>query len=278
MGTCLMKSISEWAQVISSKLSAQQDELKLKWQTPQGSKTRYFILDDVLPVQDCHFISQGFPKDYSQVNKLNNFREKKKTLGKVYLASKQVEHAIYAFQDQKVLKLIEAITGFEKLEADPKLYAGGISMMDQGDFLNPHIDNSHNSTRNSYRRLNLLYYVAADWKKANGGNLELWDSKVTSPLELTSKCNRLIVMETNQSSWHSVNPVKVNQTRQCVSNYYFSKHSPEKHDYYHVTSFLGRPDEHLKRFWGRIDNSLRQFVASTTGISRGKSKQNDKVI
>ena len=82
--------------------------------------------------------------------------------------------------------------------------------------------------------------------------------------------NRLIVMETNASSWHSVNPVTVDAVRCCVSNYYFSKQSPSGEDYYHVTSFLGRPGQPLRRIYGRVDNLLRQFVATRFKISRGK--------
>ena len=78
-------------------------------------------------------------------------------------------------------------------------------------------------------------------------------------------------METNRYSWHSVNPVLVNRERCCVSNYYFSKNSPEARPYYHVTSFLGRPGQSGLRLLGHLDNALRQSIAVLTGQSRGKS-------
>ena len=52
------------------------------------------------------------------------------------------------------------------------LYAGGISMMAPGHFLNPHIDNSHDKFRQRYRVLNLLSYVSPDWDQTRGCNLE----------------------------------------------------------------------------------------------------------
>ena len=100
-------------------------------------------------------------------------------------------------------------------------------MMKNGDFLNPHIDNSHNSSRNKYRRLNLLFYVTPNWQESNGGNFELWNKKVTKPITVTSKFNRMVVMETTNYSYHSVSPIKVNAYRCCVSNYYFSVSPPE---------------------------------------------------
>jgi hypothetical protein len=81
----------------------------------------------------------------------------------------------------------------------------------------------------------------------------------------------LVVMETDRRSWHSVSPVVAARDRCCVSNYYFSRNSPEQRHYYHVTSFIGRPDQTALRVWGRIDNFARQSVAVLTGRSRGKS-------
>ncbi|RYE56853.1 MAG: 2OG-Fe(II) oxygenase, partial [Hyphomicrobiales bacterium] len=138
------------------------------------------------------------------------------------------------------------------------------------DFLNPHIDNSHDRHRARYRRLNLLFYVSPEWDPANGGNLELWDEKVRKPTMIPALFNRLVVMETNATSWHSVSPVTVASNRCCVSNYYFSESSPNGRQYYHVTSFIGRPEQVGRRVWGRVDNALRQVVASTLNISRNR--------
>ena len=113
--------------------------------------------------------------------------------------------------------------------------------MKKNDFLNPHIDNSHNVDKQKYRRLNLLYYVSPNWDISKGGNFELWDKKVQNPKVIISKFNRLVVMETGPETYHSVNPVLVDEIRYCVSNYYFSKKSFNGKEYNHVTSFTGRP-------------------------------------
>ncbi|WP_413692869.1 2OG-Fe(II) oxygenase [Psychromonas sp. KJ10-2] len=123
----------------------------------------------------------------------------------------------------------------------------------------------------SYRRLNLLYYVTPEWILENGGNFELWDAKVTVPETIVAKFNRLLVMETNDRSWHSVSPVVTDTPRCCVSNYYFSEISPSGLDYFHVTSFTGRPGEYWKRKVGVIDNLLRNTISKTIKIGRGKN-------
>ena len=52
--------------------------------------------------------------------------------------------------------------------------------------------------------LNLLYYVSPDWSHESGGNLELWDNGPEGqPREIVSRQNRLVLMATHKTSWHS---------------------------------------------------------------------------
>src|SRR6266481_6608252 len=104
-----------------------------------------------------------------------------------------LEEIIYAFQDPRVVKLIASITGIQQLLPDEHLYAGGISMMVEGHYLNPHLDNSHDLERNHYRVLNLLYYLTPHWRDEYGGNLELWDKGLGARQRtLHSRFNRLV--------------------------------------------------------------------------------------
>ena len=90
-------------------------------------------------------------------------------------------------------------------------------------FLNPHLDNSHDKERNRWRVLNLLFYVTPNWMDSNGGHLEIWPEGLKQDqTTLYSRFNRLIVMATHDQSWHSVSPVVADASRNCVSNYYFS--------------------------------------------------------
>ena len=164
------------------------------------------------------------------------------------LSSKQFQNfpeilrdVTFAIQNVGFINLIEEITGFNNLSGDKYLYAGGLSQMQEGDFLNPHYDNSHDKEREKYRRLNLLYYVTPNWKLEFGGNLELWDKKVKNNITIPSLFNQLVVMETNKYSWYSVSKVLVDKSRCCVSNYYFSENSPNNNKYFHITGFHGRP-------------------------------------
>lgn len=256
---------------VAARLSAESAQLRQQWLHPQGTPTRHFIVDNLLSEDVAARIYDTFPQKASIWFQYDSFRERKKTFAKLEAVDPLIAAITDAFHKTEVLNAVADITGLDGLESDPELYAGGISMMSKGDFLNPHIDNSHDAPRRRYRRLNLLYYISPQWSEANGGNFELWDPKVRAPKVITSRYNRLVVMETNRFSWHSVNPVQVERNRCCISNYYFSTRSPEAQDYYHVTSFVGRPHQKLARMWGRVDNFARQWVAVNLKVSRGKS-------
>lgn len=265
-----MSNQENFTQQLLERLRDSAQSIKTQWANPVDTKTRYFVVDDLLEPQICQNIYDAFPKDGDGFYNRDTFREKKRTSADLSTYNKILSDITYAFQDRRVVELIADLVGFEQLEPDPKLYAGGLSMMFPGDYLNPHIDNSHDGERSRYRRLNLLYYVSPDWKIEYGGNFELWDEQRLNPKTLAALTNRLVVMETNKTSWHSVSEVISDRPRCCVSNYYFSKISPESSDYFHVTSFTGRPREKVKIVLGFFDNFLRNFVSKTLKIGRGK--------
>jgi hypothetical protein len=142
--------------------------------------------------------------------------------------------------------------------------------MAKGHFLNPHLDNSHDGEQKNYRVLNLLYYVSPEWKPEFGGNLELWNEKVTQPLEVPSLFNRLVLMSTNDKSWHSVNEVKVDGIRYCISNYYFSPHSPNGYEISHVTYFMARPEQKVRRVLTKVDSEIRTALRRVKKEGFGK--------
>lgn len=259
---------------ILKKLSRDRGNIISQWTNPVGTKTRHFILDDLLPKPDIDEIYNAFPRDGDGFFNRESFREKKRTSASLSEFETILSDITYAIQDQRVVNLVSEICGIEKIEPDPKLYAGGLSMMFPGDYLNPHIDNSHDGERRKYRRLNLLYYVSPNWALENGGNFELWNDDRTKPETIIAHQNRLVVMETNKYSWHSVSKVMAERPRCCVSNYYFSEISPHGNEYFHVTSFMGRPEQPLRRFFGVVDNALRNFISRTLKIGRGKDQIN----
>lgn len=251
----------EIAEEIHAKLLADKLTLMAQWESSAKVGVSHFYIDNLLPEDIAQAIYNGFPKNTGKMALRKSLRELKFVAAQMNEHEKILEEALYAFQDPQIVKLIEEITGLKALEPDDLLYAGGISMMQKDHFLNPHLDNSHDKERERYRVLNLLYYVTPDWCVDNGGNLEVWPDGPTKPqTTIESKFNRLAVMITNDKSWHSVSKVKVDAIRCCVSNYYFSKYPANNQEYFHVTSFRGRPEQKFRDLLLRLDAALRMGV------------------
>jgi Rps23 Pro-64 3,4-dihydroxylase Tpa1-like proline 4-hydroxylase len=262
---------NEFIAQIKEKLSQNIDQLTRQYREGHtGTRTKFFILDNLIDNESVKSIYKQFDGDYWILQ--DTFREKKLTYAKLDNLDSILSNITEAFHNKEIVSLVSKITGVNNLEYDPSLYAGGISKMRKGDFLNPHIDNSHDGGRKRYRRLNLLFYVSPGLEEKHGGNFELWDDKVKYPVKIPAKFNRLVVMETGDHTWHSVDEVKTDLSRCCVSNYYFSESSPRKFEYYHVTSFNGRPNQPLTRMYSSIDNFFRQSFVKLTGFSRGKEQ------
>ncbi len=251
------------ADLIVRRLESEHDRLRAEFATP--GRIPSCIVDDLLPDPIARKIRAAFP-DPARMTELRSLREHKRIAAQMNLYHPLLEETVFAFQDPRVVRLCESITGIRAMVPDEQLYAGGISLMAQGDFLNPHLDNSHDNARERYRVLNLLYYVSPGWTLENGGNLELWDNGMQAPQRtLVSAFNRLALMITNRNSYHSVSKVQVPDQRCCVSNYYFSDAPVEDDAYFHVTSFYGRPDDSAaKTLVLRADRGLRGLLRRIT--------------
>jgi Rps23 Pro-64 3,4-dihydroxylase Tpa1-like proline 4-hydroxylase len=251
----LKRTRSAYADRICTQLLTCRSELQTEF--AKRDRIQSCVVDHLLGEAEAQMIYEAFPPS-QEMRLLKGLRERKHVGIQLDQFSPLIEEIIYAFQEPKVVALISEITGIESLLPDSLLYAGGISAMEDGDFLNPHLDNSHDRDRKHYRVLNLLYYVTPNWNPESGGGLELWDEGLRNPCRtIPYQCDRLVIMMTNRTSWHSVQQIRHSERRCCVSNYYFSPDSPNESDYEHVTSFRGRPEQPLRDWVLRGDAFLR---------------------
>jgi Rps23 Pro-64 3,4-dihydroxylase Tpa1-like proline 4-hydroxylase len=250
---------NDLSELVYLNLEENQKDLKQQFNSSKN-KIGYFFLDDLLPTEIALQIQSFFPKHDAMVHK-KSIREDKYIAAQMNLYNPILEEIIYAFQDNKVVDLIGQICNISNPIPDRNLYAGGISMMGKNQFLNPHLDNSHDKDRQQWRVLNLLYYITPNWSENFGGNLELWPNGLKEKqITIHSKFNRLVVMATHNQSLHSVSPVVFEGFRCCISNYYFSENPLLKTDSFHITSFRGRPENKLIDKILRIDTFLRMNI------------------
>ncbi|HSW93852.1 MAG TPA: 2OG-Fe(II) oxygenase [Gammaproteobacteria bacterium] len=223
---------------------------------------RHFILDNLLPLEIAEKIHAAFPKK-NEMRLLKIGGELKLKYSHIKNTSDLLQDFHHAISHPTVISMMESITEIPDQMPDTSRIAGGASMMLKGGYINPHIDHSHDIDKKFYRVLNTLYYVTPGWALENGGNYELWDTAIENRMIIPSLFNRLLVMETNQTSWHAVNPVLCDGERRCIFNYYFSKQSPQTNDYFHDASFplhnpliRPRPEQKIRRVIHKIKGKL----------------------
>jgi Rps23 Pro-64 3,4-dihydroxylase Tpa1-like proline 4-hydroxylase len=250
---------TEIANFIAARLTAESARASTEFRTP--GRVPSAVIEDLLPDDLARDIHARFPSSDRMVLK-RSIKENKLVAAQMDQYDPLLEEAVYAFQDPRVVGLIGKVTGLQALEPDADLYAGGISLMNRGGYLRPHLDNSHDGDQARYRMLNLLYYVTPGWREEWGGSLQLWDQgPLKTPRTIASSFNRLVLMATNRSSWHSVNEIQHDSSRCCVSNYYFSTASPDQSDYFYATSFRGESSG-VDDLVMRTDNAVRSTLLS----------------
>ena len=132
---------SDIADLILTRLEQETSSIK---QNYQGSKDAigYFYIDDLLPEDISTDIHRVLPVPGSMKLR-KTLREYKYTAAQMDRYNPILEEVIYAFQDQRIVDFIGESCKLGTLYPDEHLYAGGISLMERGHFLNPHLDNSH---------------------------------------------------------------------------------------------------------------------------------------
>lgn len=250
---------SDISKLIYDKINSEKGHLMSCYNSTK-SGIGYFYIDDLLPEELAKQCYDVFP-DSSEMRELKSLREYKHVSAQMNKHNPLLEKVIYAFQEKNIVELIGEICGAPSLFADESLYAGGISLMAQNNFLHPHLDNSHDAERERWRVFNLLYYVTPGWETDFGGHLELWpNGPKKEPLVIESKFNRLVIMATHDTSWHSVNKVTVDKSRCCISNYFFSDTPLKSTDKFHVTKFKGRPENKFTNILLDVDSNLRMML------------------
>lgn len=248
--------------LILKRLDEEKSELKKQFfQKHSLEISRYFTLDNLLPEPLALEIYANFPK-IKRMKMLKGFGQLKLKYSHLQDTPQILRDINASIQDPRVVDAIGDITGIKKQLPDISRFAGGVSTLVKGYYLNPHIDISHNAEiKNYYRTANVLYYVSPDWKSENGGNYEIWDKKVEQCIVVPALFNRLLVMETNSASWHGVSEVLCDEPRCCIFNYYFSEESPEGKDFSQtVASFKVRPERRIYRSLQNIKEKLKRLL------------------
>lgn len=116
--------------------------------------------------------------------------------------------------------------GIVPLKSDPTLHGGGIHRSGPGGLLSIHLDYAKHCKFPEYeRRLNAILYLVPEWREEWGGATVLTKPDgVTVLNRVYPKPGRLLVFETNDLSYHGVEPVTCPEgvERVTLATYYLS--------------------------------------------------------
>jgi Rps23 Pro-64 3,4-dihydroxylase Tpa1-like proline 4-hydroxylase len=255
-----VSTAADLADIICCRLRAAKDELAAAFGTPNA--IRYAVLDRLLPDELALRVSMDMPPP-SVLLRRSSPGERKYVSAAIDALPAELRSLILAFNHSAVVRSIGEITAITDIEPDEQLYNGGITIMGAGDYMCPHLDNSHDFAAARRRKLALIYYLTPRWKYAFGGQLELWDDGPNRPPHEIAYCfNRLVLIEETLRSWHSVRPVVANAQRTSITAYYYSRSTGER---VRLTRFRGRPGQVMRNLSCTFDFLLRSSVHRVFG-------------
>jgi Rps23 Pro-64 3,4-dihydroxylase Tpa1-like proline 4-hydroxylase len=113
-------------------------------------------------------------------------------------------HSLFsAFNSDAFIGFLEELTGIDGLIVDPSFVGGGLHETKRGGHLGVHADFNQHKRLNVVRQLNLLVYLNEDWDESYGGNLELWDRKMTTrEVSVLPVLGRAVIFTTTLDSYH----------------------------------------------------------------------------
>jgi Rps23 Pro-64 3,4-dihydroxylase Tpa1-like proline 4-hydroxylase len=160
------------------------------------------------------------------------------------------------------LGFLEEMTGIGGLISDPYFHGGGLHETKRGGHLGVHADFNIHDLMKIERRLNLLIYLNEDWQPSFGGNLELWDKKMSAcEVKVAPVLGRAVVFSTTLDSYHGhPDPLTCppDRTRRSIATYYYTALkepldlAPDR-----VTNFKPRPGTADRADW---ENRWTHFV------------------
>jgi len=219
---------------------------QLKIDFKNAKPCNHVVLPNFLDEEFANTLFENFPKmDSLKVNRKSLNENKKEDYHferfhpNFMLLKKALANPIF-------IKNIETITGLKGLVTTDDALGAGIHQGGPGSYVDVHIDSNYNSMENLWRRLNFLIYLNKNWKPEYGGDLELWDQKMTN-CETTVPCdwNRAVIFLTDETTPHGYGEINIpeDETRKSFYTYYSTIPAD---DFKYVDShFKARPHDTL---------------------------------
>jgi hypothetical protein len=260
-----------------SAIEARLDELRPNYLS--ATPYPHAVIDDVLPpdvLQRVYDELAAMPSE--NWNSYLHYNERKYSNTDTHTWGPTVRAVSEVFSSQRFVDFLGELTGIDGLLPDPSLDGGGLHRSYRRGFLNVHTDfTAHHKIPTWRRRINLLLYLNPQWQQDWGGELELWDSKMTKcEATVAPLGNRMLLFTTDETSFHGhPEPLQFPEgtARQSLALYYFTE---EANPLSQATNYQPRPEDGFRRIWIYLDAKAlavydkvkRRFKLSDAAINR----------
>jgi 2OG-Fe(II) oxygenase superfamily len=143
-----------------------------------------------------------------------------------------------------VTDMLTTLSGISDLITDPTHWWGGVHVLAPGSFQAVHRDFAHDATGDLWHRINILVYLNPGWQPEWGGQLELWDPKMTAcQRQIDPAGGRVMIFEPGPDALHGIPSVvrcPDGEARITLASYYYTT-DPGPHAGRHHSAVLGLP-------------------------------------
>lgn len=172
------------------------------------------------------------------------FEFDKYTLNQIDKMPNNLKKLFTYIHSDEFIKLIESITGFEKLKIDEKRWGGGLHKTKPGGYLSIHKDfnvlpDSYNSEKQLLRCVNVIGYLTDEDQTYNDGSLEFWNGDKV--IKLLNAFNSWVIFDTRNNFHGQPYPFKGKKPRMSIASYYYKE---EK-----IDSEIWKSTDYLKLPW-----------------------------
>ncbi|MCB5208086.1 2OG-Fe(II) oxygenase [Methylovorus mays] len=230
-------------------------------QYQSGEPFPHIVIDNFLPEALAQSILDQFPREQTSNEKVyeRGYRGLHKRQISPQACNRELREVFAFVNSAPVLMFLQKMTGIDGLIPDPYFNGGGFHETSRGGLLGVHSDFRINKSMHLERRLNMIIYLNKDWQPEYGGDLELWDTKMTKCLKKVAPIfNRCVVFNTDEDSNHG-HPEPLNTpdgvTRKSMALYYYTASKRIYEDIeVHKTHYKPRPRDRfsLRYLWERV--------------------------
>lgn len=225
---------------------------------------RFLVIDNFLHQTAAEKLSKNFPEKRKLSIHWKGLNEKKSegsdwnSFGHDFLdLHKEISSPAF-------YQWLSEITGIDDLFTSNDSMGSGLHLGENNSFLDIHVDFSMNTKLNVYRRINMLIYLNEGWQEDWGGNLELWDGKLSKcHHKISPISNRCVLFETSDESYHGYDLITVPNDdikRKSIYAYFYTKEH-EKKVHYFDTTFRARPEDKMgKKVKTTVKELTKNFV------------------